>query len=169
MRNEALDSRYTARLSHSSDKCDTSLHRLRPVITIAAFFWLAVAILASVRAGELPVTQTFQARDTLAVAEDPVADAAACLRGLVWQPASFPVTCRTEPGAAYDFLVQFPTPISSGDAVNDRVSLEWYAPRDELGAIRKAPPCWWSTNPAVRCRSDGCSPAAFKRPACTAS
>ena len=35
--------------------------------------------------------------------------------------------------------MQFPSPVSSGDAVNDRVSLEWYMPRDEQGAIREAP------------------------------
>ena len=90
-------------------------------------------------AAETVADQVYQARDTLAAPVDPVADAAACLRGLAWKPATFPVTCRPEPGAAYDFLVQFPTPISSGDAVNDRVSLEWYMPRDEQGVVREAP------------------------------
>lgn len=89
--------------------------------------------------GQVAETQVFAARDTLAAPEDPAADAAACLRGLAWTPSAFSVACCAEPGAAYDFLVQFPSPIASGDAVNDRVSLEWYQPRDERGAVRRAP------------------------------
>jgi len=94
---------------------------------------------ASVLAEDPAAPQTYQARDTLAAPADPLADAASCLRDLAWKPATFSVTSRREPGAAYDFLVQFPSPVSSGDAVNDRVALEWYVPRDEQGAIRTAP------------------------------
>ena len=102
--------------------------------------WLLIAALSKpAAAAEQAVPQTYEARDTLAAASDPGADAASCLRDLAWTPAAFPVTCRTEPGASYDFLVQFPSPVSSGDAVNDRVSLEWYLPRDEHGAIRQTP------------------------------
>ena len=102
---------------------------------------LLVAVLGSddAAAEEASVEQTYQARDTLAAPVDPLADAAACLRDLAWKPAPFSVTCASEPGAAYDSLVTFPSPVSSGDAVNDRVSLEWYMPRDEQGAIRTAP------------------------------
>lgn len=94
---------------------------------------------ASLLAAEAAETRTYEARDTLAVGEDSLADARSCLQGLTWTPAAFSVTCGSEPGAAHDFLVQFPSPVSSGDAVNDRVTLEWYMPRDEQGAIRTAP------------------------------
>jgi len=110
----------------------------RKQIAFAAL-WLVAAGTAFVAAADSVETQAYAARDTLAAPEDPAADAAACLQGLAWTPAAFPVTCCPEPGAAYDFLVQFPSPISSGDTVNDRVSLEWYMPRDETGAVRSAP------------------------------
>jgi len=108
--------------------------------------WLSVvALLVAVLGGDgaaaeaTSIEQTYQARDTLAAPVDSLTDAAACLRDLAWKPAAFSVTCAVEPGAAYDALVTFPSPISSGDAVNDRVSLEWYMPRDEQGAVRTAP------------------------------
>lgn len=113
---------------------------------VAWLGYLAVAAGSMVVAGtettpaaEQAGPKTYEARDTLAAASDPVADAASCLRGLTWTPGAFPVTCRTEPGASYDFLVQFPSPVTSGDAVNDRVSMEWYLPRDGQGAVRQAP------------------------------
>jgi hypothetical protein len=112
--------------------------RYRNRIAFAAL-WLVAVGTAFVAAADSGEAQAYAARDTLAAPEDPAADATACLQGLAWTPAAFPVTCRPEPGAAYDFLVQFPSPISSGDAVNDRVSLEWYLPRDDAGAIRTAP------------------------------
>ncbi len=105
---------------------------------VLAFSVVATGV-ASVLAAEPTATQTYEARDTLGSLADPLADAAACLRDLAWTPAEFSVTCGTEPGAAYDFLIQFPSPLSSGDAVNDRVAMEWYAPRDEQKAIRTAP------------------------------
>ncbi len=107
----------------------------------AVVSWLLVVLVAAeyAPANEAAPERVYQARDTLAAAADPVADAASCLRDLAWTPTAFSVTCGTEPGAAYDSLVQFPSPISSGDAVNDRVTLEWYMPRDEQDAIRTAP------------------------------
>ena len=103
-----------------------------------------VLVLATVGIAMIPAAgsaelQTFEARDTLGAMKDPQPDAAACLRELAWTPAAFSVTCRPELGAAYDRLVQFPSPVPSGDAANDRVSLEWYMPRDEDGNIRTAP------------------------------
>lgn len=116
----------------------TRKHRWSPLlIALAALGLVARAGVAG--AAEVEQARAFEARDTLAAPEDPAADAAACLRELAWTPSAFSVTCRAEPGAAYDLLVQFPSPILSGDAVNDRVSLEWYQPRDERGEIRQAP------------------------------
>jgi len=111
--------------------------RLRGLAVVS----LLAVLLASenARAVEAAPERVYEARDTLAVGDDPLADARSCLQGLGWTPAAFSVTRSSEPGAAYDSLVQFPSPISSGDAVNDRVTLEWYMPRDEQGAIRTAP------------------------------
>jgi dienelactone hydrolase len=107
----------------------------------AVVSWLLVilVVVECTPANEAALERVYQARDTLAAAADPVADAASCLRDLAWTPTAFSVTCGSEPAAAYDSLVQFPSPISSGDSVNDRVALEWYMPRDEQGAIRTAP------------------------------
>lgn len=108
--------------------------------SVAVVAALVVALgTVSVPAADSTAPQTYQARDTLAEPADPLPDAASCLRDLAWKPASFSVACCREDGAAYDFLVQFPSPIASGDAVNDRVAMEWYLPRDEQGAIRTAP------------------------------
>lgn len=106
---------------------------------LAIAFWLVAISVACVGAGDASVSQTFEARDTLAVGQDPAPDAAECLRGLSWDPTAFAVSCSADPGAAYDRLVQFPSPVPSGDAVNDRVSVEWYMPRDADGAVRTAP------------------------------
>jgi len=105
---------------------------------LAAMLFVALGTV-SIAAADPAARQTYQARDTLSPVADPLADAASCLRDLTWTPAPFFVTCCREPGAAYDFLVQFPSPVASGDAVNDRVSMEWYQPRDEQGEVREAP------------------------------
>jgi len=115
----------------------TFLRRTGGVAVVAA---LVVPLGAGpVPAADSTAPQTYQARDTLAEPADPVPDAASCLRELAWKPVSFSVACCREDGAAYDFLVQFPSPIASGDAVNDRVAMEWYQPRDGQGTVRTAP------------------------------
>jgi dienelactone hydrolase len=112
---------------------------LRPHCRAVAALLIVVLTTDSSPAGEATPERVYEARDTLAAPTDPVADATSCLQDLAWAPTAFSVTCGAEPGAAYDALVQFPSPIASGDAVNDRVTLEWYMPRDEQGVIRTAP------------------------------
>jgi len=87
----------------------------------------------------LAEVETYQAKDTLAVAEDSNRDAWEFLKELQWRTSEFDVTCSTEALTMYDRLVRFPSPVPSGDAVNDMVSMEWYAARDGNGKRIKAP------------------------------
>jgi predicted alpha/beta-hydrolase family hydrolase len=72
----------------------------------------------------------FPAQDSLNIQADASADARECLAGLAWEPAAFTVQCTPAEGLKCDALVRFPSPVDSGDAVNDRVALEWYVARD---------------------------------------
>lgn len=103
----------------------TTRHALPLAVLAGMTAWAAGQLLAA--DADPPAVRTYAARDTLAVPADPNADAQQCLNQLAWKPAAFEVTCRPISGAGYDFLVQFPSPIPSGDAVNDRVAMEWYA------------------------------------------
>jgi hypothetical protein len=68
----------------------------------------------------------FAARDSLNPAEATTPDEAACLAGLVWKPAAFDVRCETVTDAGYQAIIRFPSPIETGNAVNDSVSAWWY-------------------------------------------
>lgn len=72
----------------------------------------------------------FPAIDTLDSAADPNPDAEDCLNGLRWKPGRFVVECEPPSETEGDLLIRFPSPIDSGDPVNDRVSMEWYVARD---------------------------------------
>jgi dienelactone hydrolase len=82
---------------------------------------------------------TFEASDTLNCPADSSEDAAACLAGLQWKTGRFQVA--VEPGRAGfgDRLIRYPSPMPSGDATNDRVSMEWYVARGEDGQPLRAP------------------------------
>lgn len=97
---------------------------------------LVVAITCHAAADE---PQKFAAKDTLNIAHDESAVATACLDGLKWQPGRFEVTVepQTEDGPYAN--VRFPSPRPTGEAVNDLVAMEWYAPKTEDGEIAKAP------------------------------
>lgn len=99
---------------------------------------LLATSVAALEIGDLP-GKTFAARDSLGKVEDPSADARACLKGLRWPAADFQVQCESAAGKSGDVLVRFPSPIDTGDAVNDRVALEWYVARDEHRRPIKAP------------------------------
>lgn len=82
--------------------------------------------------GALPaVGAVFQAKDTLDTAADGLVDAQACLEGLRWKPGPFEVKLEKPRENEGDLLVRFPSPVSSGNSVNDLVSMEWYAARDK--------------------------------------
>jgi dienelactone hydrolase len=82
---------------------------------------------------------TFPARDTLELGIEASPDAKACLDGLAWPPAEFQVRCETARERCGDLMVQFPSPVNSGDAANDVVTMEWYMARDKAKAPINAP------------------------------
>ncbi len=91
----------------------------------------------------LPPTQvipglTLTAKDTLETKGEPDAAVAECLAGLAWKPATFNVRCVGKTEQA-DWLIRFPSPLPSGDAVNDDVAMEWYVARDQNKEPIKAP------------------------------
>ena len=90
-------------------------------------------------AGDVVVGSAFPARDTLSCAPDSVADGAACADGLKWTPADFEVRCEHGAPGNGDWLVRFPTPLPSGDAINDNVAMEWHMARDKDGLPKVAP------------------------------
>jgi len=96
---------------------------------------VTVAILcavAPVHADEDDATSV-AAKDSLSAENDSDADAQACIDRLTWQPQEFSVQVAPVADQDYDALVSFPSPEDSGDAVNDRVTMEWYRPRSKEG------------------------------------
>jgi len=83
--------------------------------------------------------KAYHAEDTLAIAKGSNPDASEFLQKLQWRSSEFDVTSSDEPLTMYDRLVRFPSPLPSGDAVNDMVSMEWYAAHDDDGKRIKAP------------------------------
>ncbi len=81
----------------------------------------------------------YTAADSLDITKDQSADANVCLDGLCWEPTEFVVTCRDPLSTHGDRLVQFPSAVSSGDAENDVVSMEWYLYRNKEGEVQQAP------------------------------
>ncbi len=80
---------------------------------------------------ESPVLARYEARDTLARLTDSESDAQACLDGLTWSPGPFSVTCEVDQPSMRRVIVSFPSPVPSGDAANDRVTMEWHQPFSE--------------------------------------
>ena len=103
------------------------------LILIALAFCVRLTLADTLEAGS-----TFPSRDTLNCAPESLADAAACVEGLRWKPADFTVRIETATGQG-DWLVRFPTPIPSGDEVNDNVAMEWHLARDPEGKPKLAP------------------------------
>lgn len=81
---------------------------------------------------------TYAAQDTINPGVESVADAAACLEGLKWANGAFSVKIEATKGV-HDWLVRFPSPVPSGDAVNDQVSMEWHMAKDAAGQPLRAP------------------------------
>lgn len=72
--------------------------------------------------------QQLTARDTLKPDAAATEDARNCLDGLCWKPGEFAVTVERTPEAEQHAVIRFPSPITTGDAVNDRVALIWHRP-----------------------------------------
>lgn len=85
------------------------------------------------------VGSEFAANDSLAPAVDQSEDARKCVGNLCWKPGSFTVQIEAAAKDRGDWLVRFPSPVDSGDARNDRVSMEWYQARDAYQKLVTAP------------------------------
>jgi dienelactone hydrolase len=93
-----------------------------------------VVLTSSLFATDLPISGAkFNATDSISLDIDPLPDAKECLDGLRWKPDAFEVTCESVEGEHGDLLVRFPSAMPSGDAVNDKVCLEWYVAKDAAG------------------------------------
>ena len=73
---------------------------------------------------------TFNGTDSLACDTDTTADTQECLTGLRWKPSDFIVRCEAAESDRGDVLIRFNSPISTDNAINDNVSMEWYVARD---------------------------------------
>jgi dienelactone hydrolase len=100
---------------------------------------LLLVALPAVAAEPKIVGESFAARDTLAKVDEPSDDARACLAGLCYSAGEFKVACEAADKTPGDALVRFPSPIDTGDAVNDRVAMEWYFARDAANVPKQAP------------------------------
>jgi dienelactone hydrolase len=103
----------------------------------AAIFLNAIPLRAE--GPELKAGVVFNAQDTLNCGTDPNSDAAACLAGLSWTCSPFKVTCEPAAPGKGDWLMRFPSPKPTGDAVNDLVAMEWSLAKDENGQPVKGP------------------------------
>jgi hypothetical protein len=74
--------------------------------------------------------QTFIACDSLAPGKPATSDVSGCLDGLTWTPESFEVVVErpTPADAKHQAVLRFPSPVSTGDPLNDRVAVLWYQP-----------------------------------------
>ncbi len=100
----------------------------------------AFGLVTSVNA-ELPavVGRQFAATDSLATISERDDDTRECLQGLAWPPAPFTVDCQASKAWRYDALLRFDSAGPTGDAVNDRVAVEWHFARDPRGEVISAP------------------------------
>ena len=115
--------------------------KTRAFLRAALAICMAAAGTAAEPAPVPPVTagQSFSARDSLAPGHDPAEDARACLGKLAWPAADFPVQVEQRQGRHGDWLIRFPSACPAGDAVNDRVAMEWYVAQDDDGTPLRAP------------------------------
>ena len=90
-------------------------------------------------AADLAIGAKFQALDTLQPQAAPADDLQQkCLDGLCWKPAPFHVVLEEATGDT-DWLVRFPSPVTSTHPQNDAVALEWFVARDEAGEVASRP------------------------------
>ncbi len=85
---------------------------------------------ATAAAEDLPSRAT--TRDSAKEWKDDHPDAQAMLTKIAWPSSEFEVTWTPVEGRDFQQLVRYPSPIPSGDATNDLVSMEWYQPKTPL-------------------------------------
>ena len=101
--------------------CDTRW-RLNHLIRLN----LAITLLLAARGVGAELLERYSVRDTLAPPPDQLADARDCLEQLVWPPGDFEVRWKGTDRTALRTRLVFPSPLPSGDAINDRVIVDWY-------------------------------------------
>ena len=81
---------------------------------------------------EWRVGMSVEAKDSLDTAGEQNPDAAECLAGLTWPKQKFTVRCESAGtnNSQGDWILRYPSPIPSGDALNDQVAVEWYVAKD---------------------------------------
>ena len=109
--------------------------KCRVVLTLVVY---SISSLAYAESRAVPGT-TFAAHDTLDPGIETSTDAKECLEGLVWEPADFQVHCQMARERCGDLMIQFPSPVNTGDAVNDVVTMEWYMALDSEKSPTNAP------------------------------
>jgi len=86
----------------------------------------------------LPPTFSLEVQDTINPSYDPSADVREMISSLAYPAETFDVAARTNTGSG-DTTLSFDSPRPSGDAVVDRVHLDWHVARDRFGRIVRAP------------------------------
>lgn len=88
------------------------------------------------RRGLVPMAagDRFTVIDTARETADDKADTRAMLRDYHWPAVEFEVICQTAPARA-DVRLEFTSPLPGGDPTVDRVTLDWYAAKDQAGQL----------------------------------
>ena len=112
---------------------------------MATFRWFCLLLIApAIAYGQtaaptaIELGSKFAATDSLKCGTDASDDARECVAGLAWEPGDFEVELQAAQPGCGDWLVRFPSARPIGNSINDLVSMEWFAARDEQGAIRPA-------------------------------
>ncbi len=101
-------------------------------MTAARLIGIAWTMLASLATGVLlaeDIPSQATGRDSSIEWKDDQPDAQAMLTQIAWPSTDFSVTWSPVEGRDFQRLVRYPSPIPSGDAINDLVSMEWYMPK----------------------------------------
>ncbi len=84
-------------------------------------------------------SESYQSRDTLSPTPEAREDVAAVLLTLAYEPADFETTVEPAAGREHRATVTFPSPLPGGGAVQDTVTLRWFAAKAEASAAGPAP------------------------------
>ncbi|MEQ1825685.1 MAG: prolyl oligopeptidase family serine peptidase [Pirellula sp.] len=108
-------------------------------IAIACVILVAPRFSNAFEEPQLVAGKKFRANDSLKPEPEQNADAQECLKGLCWECEGFQVDLEPSDGKNGDWLVRFPSPVVSGDDINDRVAVEWYVAKDKNKIAMQAP------------------------------
>lgn len=107
-----------------------------------AFVPVQAAVLEEAKNSVPQIGQKFQAVDSLDVSlknENRDNGVKKYLEGLAWSKQEFEVELHPAYKKRGDFLVSFPSPVTSNNGGDDTVTMEWYPAKNKTGEIIKAP------------------------------